>query len=396
MTGLWSTLAGVRVVELGQNIAGPYAASVLSSFGAETIKIEPPGGDVTRTVRPAAGVDGEDVSAFFAGVNVDKRYVCVDEKHPEGRRVIERLVGSADVFIQNSRPGRLEALGLGADVLHARNRRLIHCSVVAFYPDSDGRPGYDLLVQAESGLMSITGEADRGPARLPVPIIDYVAGLWTAMGAAVALQGARDRVVLRTSMLDVALALMSDGVSMLLAGGPPRRRTGSGADLAVPYGAYPTADGTVVLAAASDHLFARAVAVLGDPLLSEERFAELRGRMEHRNTLEAAISAAMRTRSSGEWCQAFDSAGVPAGMIREIPDAVARHVSNSSTGVRPIAATGVVAPPVESVGERWDLRSSPGSRGRDTRQVLAAVGFGDDEVEHLVVAGAVQEAGRGR
>jgi CoA:oxalate CoA-transferase len=178
-------LAGIRVLDFGMNIAGPYGASVLADFGADVIKVEAPEGDAARAFEPKAG----GISALFAAMNHNRRYLGIDLKRPQARPVLERLIDRADVLIQNLRQGRAEKLGIDAAACHARNPRLIHASIEAFYPNEGERPGYDLMVQAECGMMALTGHAGGPPARTPSAAIDHVTGLWTATAVLAAMAG---------------------------------------------------------------------------------------------------------------------------------------------------------------------------------------------------------------
>lgn len=170
-------LAGTLVLDFGMNIAGPYAASVLADFGADVVKVEPPAGDSGRGYPPV--LDG--VSVLFASVNHGKRHVGLDLRRPGAREVVDRLIERAHVLIENLRPGKAEELGIDAERCHARNPRLVHCSVEAFYPADGDRPGYDLMVQAESGLLAATGSEDGGPSRSPGSFLDHVTSLWVAL-----------------------------------------------------------------------------------------------------------------------------------------------------------------------------------------------------------------------
>jgi crotonobetainyl-CoA:carnitine CoA-transferase CaiB-like acyl-CoA transferase len=381
-------LAGIRVIDAGLNIAGPYAASTLADLGADVIKVEPPGGDTARAYPPFAG----ELGALFASINHSKRYMCLDLRRPRGREIMKRLLAHSDVLIQNLRPGKAEALGIGAADCHDINPRLVHCSVEAFYPDEQERPGYDLLVQAESGMMHLTGEADGDPVRTATSAIDHVTGIWVALAAAAALNGPRQRVALRVSMLDVALALLNERVSSYLISGVEPQRMGSATPTTTPHQAYATADSHIVIGAASDAIFHRFAAALGPPLQGDERFATQQGRLAHRGELDAVISAILSRRSAEEWRGMLADADVPVAVVHNLPTAVANHARRSATGLRPVRGTddlSVVAPPLQLGTAAWGEMEPPGELGRDTEAILAELGVDGDERRSLRSSGAV-------
>lgn len=384
-------LHGVRVVDAGLNIAGPYAASLLADLGADVVKVEPPAGDPSRAYPPEVAGTG----TLFAAVNHRKRYCALDLRTGPGREVLRRLVARADVLIQNMRPGKEGALGLDAASCHDVNPRLVHCSVEAFYPDEQSRPGYDLLVQADSGILHLTGEPGGGPVRMPAAIIDHATGLWTALGAAAALHGDRERTALRVSMLDVTIGLLNDKVSTYLATGEEPPRMGSMTSTTTPHGAYRTADGWIVVGAATDAMYRRLAGVLDGadgPLAREERFATQAGRLAHRAELDALITARLQAHGTEHWRATLAAADVPVAAVRTLAGAAARHASSSATGVLHLGEDprlAMVAPALQLDGHRWDAPQPPGAVGRDTLAVLAELGFAGADVERLRAAGVV-------
>jgi crotonobetainyl-CoA:carnitine CoA-transferase CaiB-like acyl-CoA transferase len=390
MSGL--PLRGVRVLDAGLNIAGPYAGSLLADLGADVVKLEPPAGDPARAYPPeVAGT-----STLFAAVNHRKRYLSVDLRTAPGREVLQRLVARADVVIQNMRPGKEFALGLDAAACHAVNPRVVHCSVEAFYPDEQSRPGYDLLVQADSGFLHITGEPGGGPVRLPAAIIDHTTGLWTALAAAAALHGDRDRATVRVSMLDVTIGLLNDKISAHMATGEEPVRMGSATSVTTPHGAYPTGDGWVVIGAATDAMFARLARVLdgtGDGgALQDERFTTQRGRLAHRAELDTLITEALRAHDAKHWLRLLSEGDVPAAVVRTLSDAAERHRTLSATGVLQLGddpRLRVVAPALQIAGHSWQSGEPPGEVGRDTLAVLAELGYAGADIEGLRSAGAL-------
>jgi crotonobetainyl-CoA:carnitine CoA-transferase CaiB-like acyl-CoA transferase len=379
--------AGIRVLDAATNIAGPYAASTLSDFGAEVIKIEPIGGDPTRAYPPMV----EATTTQFAAVNHDKRYVAVDLRRPAGREVLHELVRSSDVLIQNVRPGREARLGLDAASCHDANPRLVHGTLAAFHPADGDRPGYDILVQGESGLLHLTGEPDRPPSRLGASVIDHASGVWLALGIVAALAGPRDRATVRVAMLDVAVALLNEKISAFLTTGEEPVRMGAGTSTTTPHGAFPTADAPIVIGAASDASFRELARVLGPPIDSDERFATQAGRLAHRAEMEAQIVAALARHGADDWVAALEQAGVPVGRVSTLAESLDRHGRDSATGLRDVNGTGVrvVAPPVVLDGAPWDTLDCPGDAGRDSAAVLAEIGIDGEALARLRGEGVI-------
>lgn len=379
-------LEGTLVLDLGMNIAGPYAASVLADFGADVVKIEPPAGDSGRGYPPE--VDG--VSVLFASMNHGKRHLGLDLRHPGAVDVVGRLVERADVLVQNLRPGKAAELGIDAAACHDRNPRLVHCSVEAFYPDDGERAGYDLMVQAESGLLAATGSEDGGPSRSPGSFLDHVTSLWVALGAMAALAGRRDRPVVRVTMLDVAMALWNDRAGTYVATGEVPRRMGSSLATTTPHRSYPTADGDVVVGAANDSLYRKLAKVLGPPVEGDERFDTLPGRLALREELDALVGDALAKETTAHWLERLDAAGVPAAAVRDLAEAVERHRRLSTTGmydVPGVPGLSIVAPPVSM--EAW-APAAPGAVGRDTDEVLRDLaGFDGAAIARLREEGIV-------
>ena len=379
-------LAGIRVLDFGMNIAGPYGASVLADFGADVIKVESPEGDAARGFEPKAG----GISALFAAMNHRRRYLGLDLKRAEARPVIERLIDGADVLIQNLRPGRADKLGIDAASCHARNPRLIHASIEAFYPDEGDRPGYDLMVQAECGMMAMTGDADGPPARTPSAAIDHVTGLWAATSVLAALAGRRDRISIKIAMIDVAMSLLNDRVANYLVDGQEPRRMGSATTITTAHQAYPTADGHLLIGAPSDALFARLAKVLGYPVEGDARFATQAGRLALRTELNAAIEAALARDSNQAWYERIHATGVPVAIVRPLSAAVARHATLSATGIarQGDSGLGIVAPPVQMEGLSA-AEEPPRQVGADTDAVLAEHGFSDAERASMRAGGVI-------
>jgi crotonobetainyl-CoA:carnitine CoA-transferase CaiB-like acyl-CoA transferase len=378
---------GIRVLDAATNIAGPYAASTLADFGADVIKIEPIGGDPMRAYPPVV----QETTTQFAAVNHDKRYVALDLREAQGRAVLHKLVRSSDVLIQNVRPGREARLGLDAESCHDANPRLIHATLAAFHPADGDRPGYDILVQGESGLLHMTGEPDRPPSRIGASVIDHASGVWLALAIVAALAGDRDRTTVRVAMLDVAVALLNEKISAFLTTGEEPVRMGAGTSTTTPHGAFPTADEHIVIGAASDASFRALARVLGPPIDGDERFATQAGRLAHRAELEPQIVTALAGHGAEHWIEALDAAGVPVGRVSTLAQSLARHSRDSATGLRAVAGTGVrvVAPPVVFDDAPWEALECPGEAGRDSDAVLAEVGIDGEALARLRGHGVV-------
>ncbi len=381
-------LAGVTVIDAGTFLAAPYAAQVLAGFGAEVIKVERLEGDSLRALPPFA--DG--ISAGFTSVNASKRSVAIDLGDERGRAVLQDLVRRADVLVHNMRAGRDTAYGLDAQSCHDVNPRLVHGAISAFYAVHGDRPGYDILFQSESGLLDLTGEPDRPPSRIGASAIDHVTGVWMAAGVLAALSGPRDRATVRVSMLDVAVALLSDRISAYTVTGESPTRMGGRTSVTTPLGPFATADAYIVVGAFTDPSFAQLAELLGTPVAGDPRFQSQAGRLAHRDELEGMIENALRARGADEWIALLDRAGVPVARVYTLGEAVARHRELSDTGLRPVRggdSLEVVAMPVQVQGCGSAPLDLPGPVGADTRAVLVQAGVADGEIDELLAAGVI-------
>jgi crotonobetainyl-CoA:carnitine CoA-transferase CaiB-like acyl-CoA transferase len=319
-------LDGIRVVEIGQALAGPMAGEVLAHLGADVVKVERPEGDDARRWGPPFW---KDTSPGFLAVNANKRSIAVDLKDPEAVAWLTALIGEADVVVQNLRPGTIDELGLGADALTRRFPRLVYCSVWAF--GSTGpmrlRPGYEPLLQAFSGLMMMNGDEGGPPTRVGTSILDYGTGLWAAVGVLAALvrRAATGRgCVVDASLYETGLAWLKGHYASYSTSGvvPERHRTGS--HRVVPFESFETTTGPIIVAAGNDRLFAKLARVLGRPeWAADSKYATNAARVENKPTLLAEIAAIFRTASKGEWIDRLEAAGVPCAVINTLPDAAA-------------------------------------------------------------------------
>jgi crotonobetainyl-CoA:carnitine CoA-transferase CaiB-like acyl-CoA transferase len=362
-------LEGVRVVEIAQNLAGPMAAEILAHLGADVLKVERPEGDDARRWGPPFH---KGTSPGYLAVNANKRSITVDLKDAAALERLLPLIGEADVLVQNLKPGSLEALGLGAEALTARFPRLIYCSVWAFGRTGPLRlkPGYEPMVQAFSGLMMMNGDEGGPPTRIGTSILDYGTGMWAAMGILGALVGraATGRgCVVEASLFETGLAWLKGHYASFRASGvvPERHRTGS--NRVVPFQAFETKTGPVIVAAGNDRLFVKLAGVLGHPQwATDPRFVTNAARVEHKAELCAMIDAILATRSKGEWIDLLEAEGVPCAIINTLPEATA-HPQTAALGMlQPVPGDdfSLVALPVSFDGVRPPIRRAPPGVGQ--------------------------------
>jgi crotonobetainyl-CoA:carnitine CoA-transferase CaiB-like acyl-CoA transferase len=320
-------LEGIRVVDLSRVLAGPYCTMTLADLGADVVKVERPGeGDETRAWGPP--YDGGEATYFLA-VNRGKRSVALDLKDPEGLAAVRALVRRADVVIDNFRAGAAERLGLGPAAMRADNPGLVHCSITGFGSarQPETRAGYDFVVQAESGLMSITGEPGGPPAKVGVAVVDVLCGLNAATGILAALTR-RERTGegehLEVSLLDSALAALVNVAQAALSTGEEATRHGNAHPSIVPYEPFEAADAWIAVAAPNDRLWAALCAVVGrEDVVDDPRFATNDLRVRHRTDLVPLLAAAFRGRPADEWLALLEQRGVPAGKVRGVREAFA-------------------------------------------------------------------------
>jgi crotonobetainyl-CoA:carnitine CoA-transferase CaiB-like acyl-CoA transferase len=391
-------LKGIRVLDLTRVLAGPYCAMLLGDMGAEVIKIEEPDrGDDTRGWPPFAS--GE--STYFMSVNRNKKSVTLNLKAPEGRELLKRLAKKSDVLLENFRTGTMEKLGLGYATLSKLNPKLVYCAMSGFGesgPESH-RGGYDLIVQAESGVMDLTGFADGPPVKVGNSIADLVAGMSGAHGVTLALL-ARQRTKrgqkVEIAMLDVMAALLTYQAGMYLNAGRTPARRGNEHPSIVPYEVFKAADAYLVIGAANDSLWERSCAALERPELAREpRYATVASRVEHRATLVPLLNEILGARPAADWLKRLEAAGVPAGRIRTVPEVCeSEHLKARGMVValpHPKAGT------VKMMGVPIRLHGTPGRPttaapllGADTEAVLTRVlGVRRAEIRRLRDGGVV-------
>ncbi len=323
-------LEGVRVIEVGQALAGPLAGVLLADMGADVIKIEKPeGGDDARIWGPPYGPDGE-TSLYFYSQNRNKRSVVLDLKLAADIEKLNQLCETADILIQNLRPGVVDEIGIGPEAMLARHPRLIYCSIWAFGYQGPMRlkPGFDPLLQAYGGMMSVTGRPEDPPTFCGASINDKATGMFCTIGALAALRQ-RDKTgkgcLVDTSLFDSALHWVEGGINSYLAEGTVPKRHGTGGNVIVPYQTFDCADGLALcLAPGNDRLWARCAVVLGHPdWATDPKFAKSSARVANKVELLPMIAAAMKRRSRADWVEALEKAGVPCSPVNDIGELAA-------------------------------------------------------------------------
>jgi crotonobetainyl-CoA:carnitine CoA-transferase CaiB-like acyl-CoA transferase len=398
-------LSHLRVLDLSRVLAGPWATQLLADLGADVIKIERPGeGDESRSWGPPwlSTPEGKETreSAYFACTNRGKRSVTVDLSRPEGQSLVRRLAERSDVLFENFKVGALARLGLGYEQLAAANPRLVYCSITGFGQTGPyrNRPGYDFLVQGMGGLMSVTGEPDGPPLKVGVALTDVFTGMYAATATLAALahreRSGRGQYV-DLALLDVQVATLANQAESYLVTGRPPRRMGNAHPSIVPYQAFATRDGHVVVAVGNDAQFERLCEVAGRPELAHDpRFATNAARVTNRGALVPLLATILAERPSHEWIAALEAAGVPCGPINDLAQ-VFEDEQVRARGLRvevphPLAGrVPVVASPMR-LSATPPQHGAPPILGQHTREVLADVlGMRDAEIEALRRDGVV-------
>jgi formyl-CoA transferase len=396
-------LAGLRVLDLSRVLAGPYCAQLLSDHGAQVIKVEPPQGDETRTFGPPFTGDA---AAYFNALNRNKRGLSLDFNQPAAREVLLRLLAETDVLIENFLPGTMEKWGLGYEaVLAARFPRLIYCRISGFGIDGPlgMLPGYDAVLQAMGGVMSINGVPEGGPTRVGMPIVDVVTGIHGAFGVMLAL-AARGRTgrgqLVDASLYDTAVSLLIPHAANWFASGQVPGLTGSAHPNLSPYDKFATARGEIFLGVVNDGQFRKFCKLLDCPQwVDDPRYIDNAARLHNRAQLKAEIEALLREHDPDVLCKALMAAGVPAGPVHTVADAMNHpHTAHRRMNVELDGAPDdIEAQAQRALGVPVKLSATPGAArtrpprfAEHTEAVLKEAGYGNEEIAKLIAEGAVR------
>jgi crotonobetainyl-CoA:carnitine CoA-transferase CaiB-like acyl-CoA transferase len=392
-------LAGTRVLDVTTSIAGPYCAEILAALGADVVKVERPDtGDDARAWGPPFW-NGE--GAMFLSVNAGKRSLALSVGDERGRQVLSKLAEGADVFLQSLRPGLAERLGLSAAALGARNARLVYCSIGAY--GSAGplsrEPGYDALMQAAGGLISMTGEPGRPGVRVGSSLIDMGTGIWSALGIVSALLE-RERTgegsEVDTSLYETALGYIGYHLVGFLADGTVPVPEGTVFPMVAPYQVFPTRDGELMVAGGNDRLFAALCTALDLlELLADPRFHTNPDRVEHREQLVAILADRLQERDTAEWHRLLTEAGVPAAPVADVEDVVTAEQTEALEILQPLEHPTIpnlrlTALPLSFDGARAQHRGPPPLLGEHTAELLTEAGYSDEQIDELAADGVIR------
>ncbi|HSH49905.1 MAG TPA: CoA transferase [Halomonas sp.] len=381
-----SALSGIRVIDLSRVLGGPYCTQMLGDHGADVIKVEPPTGDETRGWGPPFQ-DG--TASYYLGLNRSKRGMAIDLRQQEGRELLLRLLEDADVLVENFKPGTLEKWGLGYDELSERFPRLIHCRVSGFGADGPlgGLPGYDAILQAMTGLMSVNGEAGSDPLRIGLPVVDIVTGLNAVIGITMALNerhsSGRGQFV-EASLFDAGLSLMHPHFPNVFYGGPAPRRTGNEHPNIAPYEVYQTATKPVFLAVGNNAQFGRLCELIDcQSLVDDPRFDSNGARLVNRRELREALEQAMAKYDGNELADRLIRAGVPCGPVLET-DEILRHPHTAHREmVIEIGDYKGTGSPIKLNRTPSRYHHVPPAFAEHTEEILTGIGLSDEEIASL-------------
>ena len=394
-------LEGIRVLDLSRVLAGPWCTQLLADLGAEVVKIERPGsGDDTRHWGPPWFGEGERrVAAYFLSCNRGKKSAAIDFSQADGAALVRKLAERADVVVENFKVGGLEKFGLDAASLRAANPRLVYASITGFGQDGPyaDRAGYDFMIQAMGGLMSITGlpdgEPGGGPMRVGVAVADLFTGMYTAVAILAALyrrEKTGEGAHIDMALLDTQLAILANQASNFLVSREDPPRQGNTHPNIVPYQPFDASDRPLVIAVGNDRQFAKLAELVGHPdWANDPRFSNNAARVANRAAMVRLVGDAIRMQPASYWFERLEGAGIPAGPINRISEALAGVQAQHRRMVRSIAGVPVVGSPVRLDGERADAELPPPALGEHTVEVLAALGLDSPEVERLRAANTI-------
>jgi formyl-CoA transferase len=388
-------IEGIKVLDLSRVLAGPWCTQLLADLGAEVIKVERPGsGDDTRHWGPPWHGEGEErVAAYFLSANRGKKSAAIDFSKPEGGALVRQLATEADVVVENFKVGGLKKFGLDAATLRAANPRLIYASITGFGQDGPyaDRAGYDFIIQGMGGMMSVTGlpddEPGGGPMRAGVAIADLFTGLYTCTSILAALfrrEKTGEGAAIDMALFDTQIAVMANQASNALISGKDPPRQGNTHPNIVPYQPFDAADQPIIIAVGNDRQFSRLAEMCGHPeWASDQRFARNEARVANRSEIVRLVSDCIRKKPTAEWLEQLEAAGIPAGPINTIRQALSDVQAQHRAMVRTIAGTPLVGSPVRLDRDRADSDLPPPALGEHTIEVLAALGVDLEKIEQL-------------
>jgi formyl-CoA transferase len=394
-------LEGIKVLDLSRVLAGPWCTQLLADLGAEVTKVERPGaGDDTRHWGPPWHGEGDKrVAAYFLSCNRGKRSAAIDFSQAEGAALVRKLAEHADVVVENFKVGGLEKFGLDARSLRAANPRLIYASITGFGQDGPyaDRAGYDYIIQGMGGLMSITGLPDGVPGggamRVGVAVVDLFTGLYTAvaiLSALYAREKSGEGAHIDMALFDTQLAMLANQASNALVSGKDPPRQGNTHPNIVPYQPFEAADQPIIIAVGNERQFARLAEMCGHPeWTGDQKFASNAERVANRGEIVRLVGQAIAQKPAAEWLAQLDAAGIPAGPINRISQALGDVQAQHRQMVRTIAGAPLVGSPVRFDGERADSDLPPPALGEHTAEVLAQIGIGGRAIEQLSAAGVI-------
>ena len=394
-------LDGIKVLDLSRVLAGPWCTQLLADLGAEVIKIERPGhGDDTRYWGPPWHGEGDRrVAAYFLSCNRGKKSAAIDFSRPEGAALVRKLASDADVVIENFKVGGLQKFGLDAASLRTANPRLVYASITGFGHDGPyaDRAGYDYIIQGMGGLMSITGLPDGvpggGPMRVGVAVADLFTGLYTCvaiLSALYAREKSGEGATIDMALFDSQLAMLANQASNALLSGKDPPRQGNTHPNIVPYQPFDASDQPIIIAVGNERQFKRLAEICGHPeWVGDPRFASNEARVANRDEMVRLVSDAIAQRPAAEWLEALEKAGIPAGPINRISQALTDVQAEHRQMVRTIAGIPLVGSPVRLDGARADSDLPPPALGEHTAEVLAGLGVEDAEAARLREAGVI-------
>jgi len=393
-------LDGIKVLDLSRVLAGPWCTQLLADLGAEVTKIERPGaGDDTRHWGPPWHGDGDRrVAAYFLSCNRGKKSAAIDFAEPEGAALVRRLAAGADVVVENFKVGGLEKFGLDAASLRSANPRLVYASITGFGQDGPyaERAGYDFIIQGMGGMMSVTGlpdgEPGGGPMRAGVAIADLFTGMYTCvaiLAALIAREKSGEGATIDSALFDTQIAVMANQASNALISGRDPPRQGNTHPNIVPYQPFDAADQPIIIAVGNDRQFARLAQICGHPeWTSDPRFSSNAARVAHREDMVRLVADTIRQKPAAEWLDQLEAAGIPAGPINSIGQALTDVQAQHRQMVRTIAGTPLVGSPVRLDGERADSELPPPALGEHTDEIVAGL-LSESELASLRSSGVI-------